>query len=28
MHVHLTFEPPWNPDTMVSDEGKYALGIL
>jgi FeS assembly SUF system protein len=28
VHVHLTFEPPWNADTMVSDEGKYALGIL
>ena len=28
VHVHLTFDPPWNPDTMVSDEGKYALGIL
>ncbi len=28
VNVHLTFDPPWNPDTMVSDEGKYALGIL
>ena len=28
VHVHLTFDPPWNPDTMVSDEGKYQLGIL
>ena len=26
--ITLTFDPPWNPDTMVSDEGKYALGIL
>lgn len=28
VHVHLTFDPPWNPDTMVSDAGKYQLGIL
>jgi FeS assembly SUF system protein len=26
--VTLTFDPPWNPDTMISDEGKYQLGIL
>ena len=26
--VTLTFDPPWNPDQMISDEGKYQLGIL
>jgi len=26
--VTLTFDPPWNPDTMISDEGKYQIGIL
>jgi len=26
--VTLTFDPPWHPDTMISDEGKYQLGIL
>ena len=26
--VTLTFAPPWNPDTMISDEGKYQIGIL
>ena len=26
--VTLTFDPPWNPDEMISDEGKYQLGIL
>ena len=26
--VTLTFDPPWNPDQMISDEGKYRLGIL
>ena len=26
--INLTFDPPWNPHTMVSDEGKYQLGLL
>jgi len=26
--VVLTFDPPWNPDQMISDEGKYQIGIL
>ena len=28
VNVVLTFDPPWNPHTMVSDEGKYQLGLL
>lgn len=26
--VTLTFDPPWNPEDMISDEGKYQIGIL
>ena len=26
--LNLTFDPPWNPDTHVSDEAKYQMGIL
>ena len=26
--VVLTFDPPWNPYEMISDEGKYQIGIL
>lgn len=26
--VTLTFDPPWNPEQMISDEGKYQIGIL
>lgn len=26
--VTLTFDPPWNPEEMISDEGKYQIGIL
>ena len=28
VNVVLTFDPPWDPHVMVSDEGKYQLGIL
>jgi len=26
--VNLTFDPPWHPDTHVSDEAKYQMGLL
>lgn len=26
--AHLVWSPPWNPETMMSEEGKDALGIF
>jgi len=28
INIHLTFDPPWNPEIHVSDEAKYSMGIL
>lgn len=26
--AHLVWSPPWNPETMMSEEGKDSLGIF
>ncbi len=28
IHVEITFDPPYNPDSMLSEEAKLTLGLL